>query len=195
MSKMDSSSSARSWAAFSCRQYLGRRRMPVNMEYFSWLWRPIFTLSSTLRLLNSRMFWKVRATPMRLIWAGVLPWVSRPSSRMVPRVGWYTLVSRLNTVVLPAPLGPMRPAISVRPTVMLNSLTAVRPPKSMPRWLHSRMGEVPRSRSGMMEWLGTGTILPFWNCFFSAIVFVPPSGTSAPGRGRGLAVNGAVSHC
>ena len=85
---MLSSSRARSWAAFSCRQYLGRRRMPENMEYFSWLCRPIFTLSSTDRLLNSRMFWKVRAMPMRLIWAGVLPWVSSPSSRMVPRVGW-----------------------------------------------------------------------------------------------------------
>ena len=39
-----------------------------NMEYFSWLCRPIFTLSSTDRLLNSRIFWKVRAisgTPSR----------------------------------------------------------------------------------------------------------------------------------
>ena len=42
-------------------------------------------------------------------------------------------VSRLKTVVLPAPLGPMRPAISVRPMAISKLLTAVRPPKSIPR--------------------------------------------------------------
>src|SRR5699024_12504929 len=61
----------------------------------------------------------------------------------------------------------MSPAISVRPTVMLKSFTAARPPKSMPKWLHSRMGDLYRSRSGMMEWLGTGTICPFSNTFLA----------------------------
>ena len=36
----------------------------------------------------SRMFWKVRAMPIRLICAVVLPEVSWPLSRMVPMVGW-----------------------------------------------------------------------------------------------------------
>ena len=131
-------------------------------------------MSSTLRLLNRRMFWKVRAMPARLTWTVFMPWVSLPSSRMVPRVGWYTLVSRLNTVVLPAPLGPMRPAISVRPMVRLNSFTAVRPPKSMPRCWHSRMGSLSMSRSGTMEWLGTGTILPFSNSLAIAARLLSP---------------------
>ena len=60
-------------------------------------------------------------------------------------------------------VGADKPAISVRPMVRLNSLTAVRPPKSMPRCWHSRTGSLFTSRSGTMEWLGTGTILPFLN--------------------------------
>ena len=124
-----------------------------------WLCRPSFTLSSTLRLENRRMFWKVRAMPALFTWTVFILWVSTPSTRMVPRVGWYTLVNRLNTVVLPAPLGPMRPAISVRPMAMLKSFTAARPPKSMPRWRHSRMGLLSISRSGILLVLGTGTSL------------------------------------
>ena len=52
-----------------------------------------------------------------------------PSKRMAPLVGVYTPVSRLNTVVLPAPLGPIRPTISFSSMVMYTLSSACRPPK------------------------------------------------------------------
>ena len=39
----------------------------------------------------------------------VFPPISVPSSTMLPVSGLYTPVSRLNTVVFPAPFGPIRP--------------------------------------------------------------------------------------
>ena len=62
--------------------------MPLRALYLVCSWRPTFTLSSTVRLPKSRMFWKVRATPMWLTWMVVFPAVSRPSIMTVPRVGW-----------------------------------------------------------------------------------------------------------
>jgi len=49
---------------------------------------PVFTLSSTLMALNRRMFWKVRAMPALFTCMVFMPWVSFPSRRMVPWVGW-----------------------------------------------------------------------------------------------------------
>ncbi len=42
------------------------------------------------------------------------------------------LGKKVKTVVLPAPFGPIRPAISVLPMAKLKSLTADKPPKSIP---------------------------------------------------------------
>ena len=47
---------------------------------------------------------------------------------------------RLKTVVLPAPLGPMRPQSSPSLTVKSTALTAVRPPKRMVVWESWRSG-------------------------------------------------------
>ena len=57
---------------------------------------------------NSRTFWKVRATPQRGDAVRRQP-VDRPRrrTRIVPAVGGSTPVSRLNSVVLPAPFGPI----------------------------------------------------------------------------------------
>ena len=159
ISKMDSSSSARSFAMRSRLQYPGRRRMAEAAEYFISLFRPIKTLSRTVRLRNRRMFWKVRPMPMWLTSTVLFPSVETPSRRMEPRVGLYTLVSRLKIVVLPAPFGPIRPVISVRPMARLKSATAVRPPKSMPRWRVSRIGGLPMSRSVSRFVYGCGTSL------------------------------------
>ncbi len=41
------------------------RRMPQRTEYFICWLKATLTLSSTVRFLNSRMFWKVRAMPGR----------------------------------------------------------------------------------------------------------------------------------
>lgn len=46
-------------------QKLGRRKMPLTMLYFIWASIATVTFSSTVRSLNRRMFWKVRAIPAR----------------------------------------------------------------------------------------------------------------------------------
>ena len=64
------------------------------------------TFSSTVSAGNRATFWKVRARPSRTI-AGVAS-RSLPSKVTVPLLGWYSRLRTLNSVVLPAPLGPMR---------------------------------------------------------------------------------------
>jgi hypothetical protein len=86
------------------------------------------TFSSAVMLPKSRMFWNVRAIPARTTFSG-LGGSFVPLSVTVPSVGMYMPVRQLKNVVLPAPLGPMRPTISPSWTCMLTSSTAVRPPK------------------------------------------------------------------
>lgn len=68
-----------------------------------------------------------------------------------------TLADELDFEENTVKLGIQATAISVRPTVRFRSLTAVRPPKSMPRWLTSRIGLLSRSRWGMYALVGSGT--------------------------------------
>jgi hypothetical protein len=56
---------------------------------------------------NKRTPWNVRTTPRRAMLSGREPETSTPSTMMRPSVGGSTPVIRLNSVVLPAPLGPM----------------------------------------------------------------------------------------
>ena len=49
--------------------------------------KPTSTFSSTDICVKRRMFWNVRAMPMRLTSVTDLPAVAVPSSRMEPRVG------------------------------------------------------------------------------------------------------------
>ena len=84
---------------------------------------------------NSRMFWKVRATPRWLITWVFLPSTltigspGRPEASMRPSWGGYTPVSELNSEVLPAPLGPMTARISPRCIDIVTSLRLTTPPK------------------------------------------------------------------
>src|SRR6266581_5218775 len=48
---------------------------------------------------------------------------------------------QLNTVVLPAPFGPIKAVMSPRPAVNDRSLTARRPPKRMVRWSTRNNGD------------------------------------------------------
>jgi hypothetical protein len=66
-------------------------------------------LSSTDISPKSRMFWKVRAIPRRVMRPQRSPAIDAPSNSTSPEVGVYTPVMTLKTVVLPAPLGPIRP--------------------------------------------------------------------------------------
>ena len=78
---------ARSWAMRSPFQKEGRRKMPLAILYLIWLLMATVMFSSTVSSENRRIFWKVRAMPARLTCAVVMPWISLPSSRMVPWVG------------------------------------------------------------------------------------------------------------
>jgi hypothetical protein len=76
--------------------------------------RPAITFSSTDNSPNSRMFWKVRAMPRSAMRYGCNRVISRPSKKSCPRFGAINPVMMLNSVVLPAPFGPIRPKISPR---------------------------------------------------------------------------------
>ena len=90
---------------------------------------PTITFSSSVISLKMRMFWNVRAMPLRVIWCGLRPSSVAPSSVMSPVVGGSRPVIRLNTVVLPAPFGPIRPEIVPGRTAKETSCSTFRPPK------------------------------------------------------------------
>src|SRR5579884_4065708 len=92
---------------------------------------PTRTLSRAVMYSNSRMFWKVLAMPRRATWWGRAPATSRPSNQMLPVVGGKSPVMQLNSVVFPAPLGPIRAKTWPRSTVKLTSSTARSPPKRL----------------------------------------------------------------
>src|SRR4051794_2894029 len=84
---------------------------------------------STVSRDSALVSWKVRTTPRRATWWGLSLPRSRPSKDQVPVLGWSNPVSRLNSVVLPAPFGPISPVIPPRWTSRWSTATAVRPPK------------------------------------------------------------------
>ena len=66
-------------------------------------------------------------------WAGV-PVMSFPSKRMRPELGGNVPVSRLKSVVLPAPFGPMIECRLPASMLSVTSLTAVSAPKDLVRF-------------------------------------------------------------
>ncbi len=92
------------------------------------------TLSRTLSVLNVSSRWNVRPMPSRARWCGLIVVMSLPSSTTVPPVGGCRPVMTLNRVVLPAPLGPMRPVTSFSGTSMVTAARAWRPPKRTETW-------------------------------------------------------------
>src|SRR5215510_13208213 len=97
------------------------------------MWRcsPCSTLSSAESSGKSVTCWKVRAMPWR-----ARSWLeksvtSRPPSSTWPRVGGNAPATMLNSVLLPAPLGPTRPTSSPSPTVKVTWSSAVSPPNCL----------------------------------------------------------------
>src|SRR5438128_3752347 len=80
--------------------------------------------------------------PRRQISDGRSPEVRSPLKNTAPAFSGMTPVIRLKTVLLPAPLGPIRPWIAPRATVMERSATASRPPnrRETPRSSRSKAG-------------------------------------------------------
>src|SRR5882672_3128751 len=95
--------------------------------------RPTRTFSWTVRPLNTRTPWNVRAMPSAARRCTGRRVMSDPARRIVPPSARTTPEMRLMSVVLPAPFGPMRPSAS--PSAMLRSTrsTAVTPPKRFVR--------------------------------------------------------------
>ena len=69
--------------------------------------------------------------PMRARSCGGSVVTSRPSNRIRPDVGATNPAMRANSVVLPAPLGPIRPVIEPLSTVSETPFTATSPPKRL----------------------------------------------------------------
>src|SRR5579862_2711580 len=75
-------------------------------------------------------------------WCGSSAVMSRPSSMMRPAVGFSTPVSRLITVVLPAPFGPISAWRAPFSTASETSCAATIPPKRFSRPMVSRIAMV-----------------------------------------------------
>src|SRR6185437_3337738 len=86
-------------------------------------------VSSSGRRGKLRTTWKVRPTPMRQTWCTLRPSMGWPARVALPSSALSTPFSRLNSVVLPAPFGPMMPRISPPAIEKVTSPTARRPPK------------------------------------------------------------------
>ncbi len=96
--------------------------------------------SNTVSKLSALVSWKVRTCP---IWATLndgtperlVPWKSQD-----PVSGVSKPVSRLNSVVLPAPFGPISAVMAPRGISRCSTSTAVRPPKVFLTLLTVRIG-------------------------------------------------------
>src|SRR5215207_2040057 len=98
------------------------------------------TLSSTERCPNTAEIWNERTSPSRATSAGASLVMSCPRKVIWPRVGVRNLVSRLKTVVLPAPFGPMRAWIEPSRTARFTSFTATKPLNSLVSPVADRIG-------------------------------------------------------
>src|SRR3954454_23156342 len=105
------------------------------------------TFSSTDMPSNVCGTWKVRARPRCARASGVRLVMSWPSSKTVPEVDNRSPVRQLNSVDLPAPLGPIRPRISPCSSVTEALSTALKLPKAFVTSRASRsMGRSRRDR-------------------------------------------------
>ena len=76
---------------------------------------------------KTRMFWNVRAMPSAARRSGGKRPMSRPFSAMRPALAAVMPEMRLNSVVLPAPLGPITACTAPVATCMSTASTATSP--------------------------------------------------------------------
>src|SRR5437660_12280011 len=74
--------------------------------------------------------------------------MSRPSNTTSPRLGRCRPLMTLNSVVLPAPFGPIRPVMRLASAASATSLTATSPPKRTVTPLTSRSAIRAHDREG-----------------------------------------------
>ena len=75
--------------------------------------------------------WNVRTTPLRATICGARPEIRSPRNSTSPEVGLRKDEISLNSVDLPAPLGPITERISRSRTAKETLLTATSPPKRL----------------------------------------------------------------
>ena len=92
---------------------------------------PTTTLSSTLSAGNGRTSWKVRAIPRRHTASAVNPPIGSPAKTIVPSSGAVAPAIMLNSVVLPAPFGPITANSAPSATSKLTPSTATKPRKRL----------------------------------------------------------------
>src|SRR5580704_12169968 len=98
--------------------------------------------SRTLILAKGCVIWKVRTMPAAQILCGARPVMSLPSKATRPASGAWKPAMAANSVVLPAPLGPIRPTISPWRTSSEAWSTANRPPNDLERSRTSSMARL-----------------------------------------------------
>src|SRR5918993_1038316 len=172
--KRRSSSSARASTSRSCADHIGRTRLRQN-DSPRCSFAPSFMLSRTDITASDLVSWKVRTMPsVATRWAGI-PWSFRPSNVHLPMSALSNPVRRLNSVVLPAPLGPMSAVTTPRWTSRWSTSTAATPSKRRRTESATRMGSglatpgseaTPASRSaasaGWCSASGTDRHLPLF---------------------------------
>src|SRR5207245_7041096 len=94
-------------------------------------WTASRQLSRTLRLANRFEIWNVRVSPRAARRCDGIRVTSRPDSSMRPAVTGRAPATRLKSVVLPAPLGPIRARRSPGRTASSTASTARSPPKAL----------------------------------------------------------------
>src|SRR5438046_3685552 len=87
------------------------------------------TFSRTVSLGKTCEIWNERTMPRRKTAGEARPVMSHPLNMIIPVVGTRAPVIRLNSVVLPAPFGPMIERTSPCSMLRLTRFTAARPPK------------------------------------------------------------------
>ena len=110
-------------------------------------------------LVEEAAIWKERAIPSGAICSGSLPVMSLPSNTIEPDDGDRKPVRRLNSVVLPAPLGPTSAWMVPSVTERLTSETALNPRNSLVRERVSSSGASwtpapPRAVAGLPRAVG-----------------------------------------
>src|ERR671936_153368 len=87
------------------------------------------TFSRTVRPRNERLCWNVRARPARPRLLGLQRVMSLPANSTLPTVGKSKPLMTFTSVVLPAPLGPIRPTTSCLCNSRVTSRSASMPEK------------------------------------------------------------------
>ena len=93
----------------------------------SWSSSAMHSVWWTVSVPKSRAFWNDRARPSRARAGGLRPARSRPPSRTRPRSGTRKPETTSNSVVLPAPFGPINPRISPSCSSIVTSSSAITP--------------------------------------------------------------------